>query len=304
MGTQRAVVIGEEMPEELGGPIAEHHGKDKSKQNAGKKKNVADKIKEAKYKKNEDKKDVEDVEDVKDVKDVKDIEDAKDVKDVKDEGGAKDGEEKKKVAEKQGKARVRSKKYKKALELIDPSKIYEISDAILIIKKTSLSKFDGNVELHIRLLGKNGKPENVRGTLKYPFATGKKITCVILDDKKIEEIEKTKKVDFDIALATPQQMPKVGKLAKILGPKGKMPNPKSGTVTDDPEKTKKELEGGLAEYKTDSHGIIHQVIGKVSAEDKNITENFKALIAVLPVDKITSANLCATMGPAVKVSVK
>ncbi|KKQ18103.1 MAG: 50S ribosomal protein L1 [Berkelbacteria bacterium GW2011_GWB1_38_5] len=276
MGTQRPVVIGEELTEELGGPISEHHGK--KKEEKSKKKDVQEQIKEARYKKNEEMEDKETV-----------------------EAKSTEGDILKPKKVKIGKAKTRSKKYKEAHELIDPKKIYDFSEAVELVKKTSLSKFDGNVELHARLLAKNGKPETLRGTLKYPHLTGKKITVIILDEAKIAEILETKKIDFDIALATPALMAQVGKLARILGPKGKMPNPKSGTITADPEKTKKELEEGMTEYKTDSYGIIHQIIGKVSADPKILEENFRAILAVLPKEKITSLHICATIGPSVKV---
>lgn len=205
---------------------------------------------------------------------------------------------------KKGKAKIRSKKYQEVKALVDSKEKYEIKEAIELVKKTSMTKFDGNVEVHIRLLGKNGKPEQVRGLLQYPHSTGKKLNVVILDEKIIDEIEKTKKVDADIYLAIPAQMSKVAKLAKILGPKGKMPNPKAGTITEDPEKTMKDMSAGQVEYRTDNTGNLHQVIGKVSGKVEDLEENLKALIAVLPTEKIVSANLCATMGPAVKVTIK
>lgn len=283
MGTQRPVVIGEAPEDLVGGPIAEHHGKKKEK-GKSKKEKVEEKIKAEKFKKEE-------------VVKEKEVEEEK-----KETSETKEKESSKKVIV--GKVKVRSKKYKEVLNLIDHHKIYDVKEGIELVKKTSLTRFDGNVEVHIRLLSKTDKPENVRGTLKYPHATGKKINVVILDEKEIDKIEKTKKTDFDIAIATPAMMPKVGKLAKILGPKGKMPNPKSGTVTDDPEKTKKELESGLSEYKTDSYGIVHQVIGKVSADEKVLEENYQALLAVLPKEKIVTAHICATIGPSVKVLTK
>lgn len=199
------------------------------------------------------------------------------------------------------KAKVRSKKYTASKELIDSKKTYELDEAIELVRKTSYTKFIGNVEVHIRMLGKSGKPEQVRGLINYPHSTGKKINVVILDDKTIEEISKTSKAPADMYLATPELMPRVGRLAKILGPKGKMPNPKAGTVTIDPKKTKSEMEAGQTEYKTDSYGIIHQVIGKVSAKNEELIENYKELISALAKDHITSINLCATMGPGIKV---
>lgn len=222
-------------------------------------------------------------------------------------GQHKDAEETKiqkkpaKKASKKSKTKIRSKKYTDAKTHVDPINKYDLKEAIELAKKTSFTKFDGNIEVHVRLLSKTGKPEQVRGMLTYPHATGKKTKVIILDDKTIDEIAKKSKIDFDIALATPAQMPKVAKLAKILGPKGKMPNPKAGTVTENPEKTKADLEGGQAEYRTDSYGNIHQVIGKISEKSENLEENYKALLTILPADKIKTITMCATMGPGIKV---
>lgn len=291
MGTQKPVVIGGEMPEEVGGPIAEHHGKTKDKAKTAKEK-VAEKIKQEKFKKEEPAEEVK-------------VQEMPEEKGPKEETAEKEGEgEKKPKKTKVGKAKVRSIKYQKAIALIDKNKKYDIAEAIELAKKTSLSKFDGNIEIHIRVLSKTKKPENLRGLVQYPFLVGKKLNIIVLDEKKIAEILKTGKADFDIALATPSLMAEVAKVAKILGPKGKMPNPKSGTVTEDPEKTKKDLEGGQTEYKTDNTGNIHQIIGKISTEDEKIVENFKTLMAVLPQEKIAAVNLCATIGPAVKVLVR
>lgn len=218
----------------------------------------------------------------------------------------KKGEAPKPKAEKpkKGKAKIRSKKYQAVKVLIDVKEKYDLDEALALVKKTSMTKFDGNVEVHIRLTGKMGKPEQVRGLLQYPHSTGRSIAVIILDEKLIDEIAESKKIAADIYLATPALMPKVGKLAKILGPKGKMPNPKAGTITVDPEKTKKNLEGGQVEYKTDAGGNIHQVIGKVSGKTEELSANFKELLSALPSDKIASLYLCATMGPAVKIKAK
>jgi large subunit ribosomal protein L1 len=207
----------------------------------------------------------------------------------------------KKKKTKKGKAKVRGAKYLKAVELVERNKKYDIADALELVKKTSLTKFDGNVEVHVRLQGKSGKAEQLRGMIQYPHSTGKSVTVVVLNEKTIEEITASGKADADIYLTTPADMSKVAKLAKILGPKGKMPNPKSGTITMDPEKTKKELEGGKSEFKTDSYGIVHQIIGKVSGKQEELAANYKALMTTLPTERITSINLSATMGPSVKV---
>lgn len=259
----------------------EHHGKVKEHI---KRESVEDKIKESKI----EKKAVEETADA----------------EVEETETEKKEETKKatpKKKEKKGKAKIRSQKYQAAYAQIDANKKYEIEEAIELVKKTSYTKFDGNVEVHARLLSKSGKAEQVRGMVQYPHATGKKLTVVVLDEKTIEEISKSGKAEADIYLTTPADMPKVARLAKILGPKGKMPNPKSGTITDNIEKTKKDLEGGQTEYKTDNTGNIHQIIGKVSADTKVLIENYQALVSLLPKEKIASINLCATMGPSVKI---
>jgi len=261
---------------EKGGDLSEiksdHHGK--SKEHA-KKETVGDKVKHAKMAESEKTEEAESSEENEDSKTVK--------KSVKT------------------KKKTHSKKYQEALTQVDKTKKYPLEEAIELVKKTSLTKFDGNVEVNIRILGKSGKPEILRGLVQYPHSIGKSVKVVILDEAMIEEISKTGKIDFDIALSTPEMMSKVARLAKILGPKGKMPNPKAGTVTTDVVKTKAELEGGKTEYRSDSYGIIHQVIGKVSADPKNLTENYNALLALLPKEKINSISLSATMGPGVKV---
>jgi len=273
-----------EKGEDLAVIEAEHHHKVKEKGKSEKEK-VEEKVKEAKQKKEK--------------KQVKDIED---VKDLEERGEVKEEKAEKKIAKKgkQGKAKVRSKKYQDAVAQIDRNKKYELAEAIELVKKTSYTSFDGNVEVHVRLSAASGQ---VRGLLQYPHPTGKKINVAVLDDKTIKEIEKSSKAPADIYLTTPTMMPKVAKLAKILGPKGKMPNPKAGTIVEDVTAAKKELSGGKVEYKTDSYGNIHQVIGKVSANNKILEENFQALLAVLPIEKIVSVTLCATMGPGIKVQI-
>lgn len=261
---------------------ADHHGKEKPKEKSSKAK-LDEKIKEKKF----------------DQPSTPTSEAEISAKDIKEEKGEAPKSESKKP--KKGKAKIRSKKYQEVKALIDVKEKYNLDEALDLVKKTSITKFPGNVEAHIRLAGKMGKPEQVRGLLQYPFSTGRTISVVILDEKIIDEIAETKKIGADIYLATSALMPKVGKLAKILGPKGKMPNPKAGTITANPEKTKKDLEGGQTEYKTDNGGNIHQVIGKVSDKAEELLENYKALMAVLPSDKITGIHLCATMGPAIKV---
>jgi len=270
---------------EKGGDLSEidsdHHGKVKE---VHKKESIEDRIKHAKI--------------AEDQKDNDESQEETTDSETKDKAETK-VEKKKKT--KKGKAKVRSKKYQEVLALIDRNKKYELEEALELVKKTSLTKFDGNVELHVRVLGKSGKAEALRGMVQYPFATGKTTTVVILDDKTIEEIAKTGKADADIYITTPADMPKVAKLAKILGPKGKMPNPKSGTITEDTAKAKKDLEGGSTEYRADNTGNIHQTIGKVSGKIEALKSNYDAFMSLLPKEKIVSITLCATMGPGLRI---
>jgi len=193
----------------------------------------------------------------------------------------------------------RSPKHIKASEQIEKGKLYKLAEAIELIKKASYSKFDGSIELHLNLTKKKakGSTESTRGIFHLPHGSGKTKKIVILDEAKIEEIAKSKKIDFDIAIATPEIMPKVGKVAKILGPRGMMPDPKSGTVTTDPKKAIAEIESGKVEYRIDSHNNIHQIVGKCSWESGKVEENIKAILASFPATKIASAYLTATMAP-------
>lgn len=197
---------------------------------------------------------------------------------------------------------ARSKKYQEKVEKVNKKKEYGLVDAIELAKETSYSKFDGSLELHFNLLTKKNQ-QPIRKLIELPNGTGKKMNIVVLDEAKIEDIAKTKKVNFDIALVTPQLMPKVGKIAKILGVKGKMPNPKSGTITTDPEKTKKEFESGRIELKEDKDAQIHQTVGKVSWDVEKLIENAKKVFAEIPRNRIKSLHISATMGPGIKVRV-
>jgi len=197
--------------------------------------------------------------------------------------------------------KYRSKKYLNARSIIDRNKYYPINEALDLVKKTSYSKFAGSVELHIRLeLSK--KKESVRGLIQLPHGTGKELKAGVIDDKMIEEIIKNKKTDYDILLATPQMMPKIARIAKILGPQGKMPNPKSGTVTATPEKSLEEIKKGKSEYKADKQGIIHLLIGKTSWENNKLVENYKTVMTSLIGQKLQTVTACATMGPGIKIA--
>lgn len=233
--------------------------------------------------------------------DEKKVDEEVEVKEVEKTEKKKETVEKSKTsAKKESKPRQRSIKYKKALELVDRSKKYSIDEAIELAKKTSYSKFDGSLEIHARL-EKSKKTDNVRGLLQLPHGNGKTVKAVLLDDKIIESILKNKKTEYDVLVATPDMMPKIARIAKILGPQGKMPSPKSGTVTTDPDKILKEIQAGRSEYKADANGNIHISIGKLSWDDTKLLENYKVAINALAAQKLQSITLSATMGPGIKI---
>ncbi len=192
-------------------------------------------------------------------------------------------------------------KHQSAVKLVEHLKSYQLSEALELVKKTSYTAFDGALDVHVRLAAAKKSDDNVRGTVTLPHGTGKEKRVVIIDEPMIEKIEKGW-LDFDIAVTTPEMMPKLAKLAKVLGPKGLMPNPKSGTVSTEPEKIAQELKVGRVEFKADSLGNIHQSIGRVSWDDAKLIENFQVFIAALPKSRLKSVTIAPTMGPGVKVS--
>ena len=203
------------------------------------------------------------------------------------------------------KARTRSHCYLAAKKMIDHSKLYEISEAIELVKKTSFSKFDGSVEAHI-----NCTEKGLRGQVNLPHGTGRQVRVAIATDELIEKINKhsfssnSGKIDFDILVANPAMMPKLAKIAKILGPKGLMPNPKAGTISDKPEELAKKLSSGQTQFKSETEApIIHFVLGKVSFTNKDLEENYQALMTAIGLEKIISIFLKSTMGPSVKIKV-
>jgi len=195
----------------------------------------------------------------------------------------------------------RSVKYLEAKAQLEPGKAYPLKEAIALVKKLSLSKFDGAVELHLRLVTKKTKAtsESTRGLFNLPHGPGKEKKIVVLDEKIIDEVAKTKKLAADVYLTTPELMPKVATIAKILGPRGRMPDPKSGTVTDDPKKTTAEIHGGKVEYRVDASNNIHQTIGRVSWDEEKLFENAGAVLDVFPKTRVAAAHLVASIGPAV-----
>jgi large subunit ribosomal protein L1 len=210
---------------------------------------------------------------------------------------------------------------------IDKSKMYSIDQAAGLVKKGATAKFDETVEIHVRLgVDPKQSDQNVRGTVNLPNGTGKsKRVVVVAKGEKIKEaqtagadlagdadvIEKLSKgwLDFDVLVATPDAMKDLTKLGKTLGPKGLMPNPKSGTVTFDVGRTVKELKAGRIEFKVDPSGIVHTIVGKASFSEDKLAQNTKVLMHALMVAKPASAKgqylqsitLTSTMGPGIKV---
>ena len=195
-------------------------------------------------------------------------------------------------------AKKRSKKYLAAKAKVDVNKYYPLEEAIKLVKETSLSKFEGKIEAHVTILDIG----NV-GEINFPYFETSSKKVVILNDAILAEI-KDGKINFDILIATPATMPKLLPLAKTLGPKGLMPNPKNGTLTDKPEDSLKRLSVAKTILKTEKKApVLHIIVGKLSQKDEEITENIKELIKTIKANKIKKMALCATMGPSVKVEI-
>ncbi len=224
--------------------------------------------------------------------------------------------------------RQKGKKYKEAVSKIEKGKAYTLEEAVKLVKETSTSKFDGTVEIAVRLnLDTKKNDQQLRGAIVLPNGTGKSKKVLVLakgdaakaaeeagadfvgDTDMITKIEKENWFDFDIIIATPEMMPLLGKLGRVLGPKGLMPNPKTGTVTTDTKKAVEDVKKGRVEYRTDSYANVHSIVGKVSFEDDKLIENIKAFLDVIIKSKPQSAkgtylknvSIASTMGPGVKV---
>lgn len=203
------------------------------------------------------------------------------------------------------KVRVRSKRYKGLVQLVDKTKTYSLKNAVELVKKTSNTSFNGTVEAHINLNPATLPKDklSLSGTVNLPHGTGKTRKIIVADEALIEAVQKGK-IDFDVVVAHPSLMPKLAKVAKILGPRGLMPNPKNGTVSVTPEKRAKELEGGELNWKTEpDHPVIHQIMGKVSFNQLQLEENIKAFVKSVGSGKIAKLTLNCTMGPGIKVDV-
>jgi large subunit ribosomal protein L1 len=193
------------------------------------------------------------------------------------------------------------KKYQTVKNLIDPEKFYLIDEALELIEKTKVASFDPTVELHVRL-----SQSGLRGSLILPAGSAKIKKVLILDDENlVTESDKiiAGKIGFDLLLVKPEMMPKIAKLAKILGPRGLMPNPKSGTVSEDPKKTKSEIDDGKIEYKQDKANIIHLPVGKLSFGKDKLRINIEEVLKTLPHNKIKTVFINLTMGPSIALAV-
>lgn len=222
------------------------------------------------------------------------------------------------------------KKYTEAAKLVDRNVLYESNEAIALVKKTATAKFDETIEVHIKT-GCDGRhaEQQIRGAVVLPNGTGKKVRVLVIakgdkineaeaagadyvgGEELIPRIQNDGWLDFDVVVATPDMMGIVGRLGKILGPKGLMPNPKAGTVTMDVTKAVNDIKAGKIEYRLDKTNIVHVPIGKVSFTDEALQENFTALMdaivkarpSALKGQYLRSVTLTSTMGPGVKVNV-
>lgn len=202
------------------------------------------------------------------------------------------------VAAPKKEARTRSKKYVAVRSQVDKTKVYDPFSAIELVKKLSYASFDGTITVDAVL-----RETGAHGKLTLPHSTGKSVNVAIADEKVLAEIE-AGNIDFDYLVTTPQFMPKIAKYARILGPRGLMPNPKNGTVTANPEQKKADLEKGELIIKTEKkRPVIHVSIGKVSQDTKELVENFKALMKHLT-GKVTKSTISSTMSPGVKIDYK
>lgn len=221
------------------------------------------------------------------------------------------------------------KKYQEAVKLIDKDKMYDVDEAVKIAKQTATAKFDETIEVSIKL-GVDGRhaDQQVRGAIVLPHGTGKTKKVLVLakgekvkeaeaagadffgGEEYIDKIQKENWFDFDVMVATPDMMGAVGRLGRVLGPKGLMPNPKSGTVTFDVTRAINEIKAGKVEYRLDKTNIIHVPIGRASFEEEKLAENFNTLVAAVMKSKPASAKgkylrsvvVSSTMGPGIKMN--
>lgn len=222
----------------------------------------------------------------------------------------------------------KSKRHMANLEKVEKNKLYSVNEAIQLAKETSNSKFDATIEVAMNLnLDVKKADQQLRGAVVLPNGTGKSKKILVLtktdqaeaarkagadfvgEVDMINKIEKENWFDFDVIIATPEMMPMLGKIGKLLGPKGLMPNPKTGTVTNDVVKAIEETKKGKVNYRTDSYGNVHGIIGKVSFEADKLAENLKAFVDVIVKSKpntvkgnyVKNVSISSTMGPGIKI---
>lgn len=224
----------------------------------------------------------------------------------------------------------RGKKYVEAAKKIDRQTLYEATDAIALVKQSAVAKFDETIEAHIRT-GCDGRhaEQQIRGAVVLPHGTGKKVRVLVFakgakadeaeaagadfvgGEELIPKIQNENWFEFDVVVATPDMMGVVGRLGRVLGPKGLMPNPKAGTVTMDVTKAVNDIKAGKIEYRLDKTNIIHVPVGKASFTDEQLNDNFQSLMGAINKAKpaslkgqyIKSATLTSTMGPGIKLNV-
>jgi large subunit ribosomal protein L1 len=192
----------------------------------------------------------------------------------------------------------RSKSYQKVMAALDKSKKYKLMDALGVLEKLQRSKFDETVELHINTI-----ETGISGNITLPHGTGKQIRVAIADDELLTKVA-AGKIDFDVLLADPTMMPKLARVARILGPKGLMPNPKNATLVKDPVKTAENFKKGQVNFKTELKApIIHLMVGKISFGAKKLSENISTLIEAIKKEKIRNVTLKSTMSPGIKLEI-
>jgi len=223
----------------------------------------------------------------------------------------------------------KGKRYQEAVKLVEKTKLYDLEEALSILKKSANAKFDETIEAHIRL-GVDGRhaDQQVRGAVVLPHGTGKTVKVLVFakgdkvdqalaagadyagGDELVPKIQNEGWLDFDVVIATPDMMGVVGRLGRVLGPKGLMPNPKAGTVTMDVVKAIEDVKAGKIEYRLDKANIIHVPVGKASFSEENISDNFSALMSAIIKAKpaaakgqyLRSVTITSTMGPGIKLN--